>query len=263
MSSCNRNKRVFLLLSVFCFLLAFSLPSEAGDRLNRILETKVLRVGTPGDYRPLAMLENGKYEGFDVDVISLIAKELGVKVEFVPTTWPKLMEDHLADKFDISLGGITRNVVRMVKTDFLPPCAPFGKVALIRADDKWKFTTPESLNQPDVRVIKNPGGTNEKYVDAFLTKAKVTTHQKNAEIPGLIAEGKGDVMITDTYEALVYSKKDSRLFVAFINKPLTPLAYKGYMLQNDDQDYVRVMKFIWDELQLRGELKAAEDKWLR
>jgi cyclohexadienyl dehydratase len=263
MSLFNRNKHLSLLLSAFCFLAAFALPADAGERLNRILAAKVLRVGTPGDYRPLAILENGKYEGFDIDVINLIAKELGVKVEFVPTTWPKLMEDHQADKFDISLGGITRNVARMVKTDFLPPCAPFGKVALIRADDKFKFAKPEDLNQPDVHVIKNPGGTNEKYVDAHLTKAKVTTHANNAEIPGLIAEGKGDVMITDTYEALVYSKKDSRLFVAFIHEPLTPLAYKGYMLQNDDPDYVRVMKFIWDELQLRGELKTVEEKWLK
>jgi cyclohexadienyl dehydratase len=151
----------------------------------------------------------------------------------------------------------------MAKVDFLPPCAPFGKVALIRADDKFKFTKPEDLNQSGVRVIKNPGGTNEKYVDAHLTKANVTTHENNAEIPGLIAEGKGDVMITDTYEALVYSKKDSRLFVAFVRNPLTPLAYKGYMLQNDDPDYVRVMKFVWDELQLRGELKTVEDKWLK
>ncbi|GHS99846.1 cyclohexadienyl dehydratase [Synergistales bacterium] len=252
-----------LVLAIFIVCVLALQDAEAGDRLNRILESKVLRVGTPGDYRPLAMLEDGKYEGFDVDVIALIAKELGVKVEFVPTSWPKLMEDHKADKFDISLGGITRNVARMVVADFLPPCAPFGKVALIRAEDKGKFTTPESLNQPDVRVIKNPGGTNEKYVDANLTKAKVTVHENNAEIPGLIAEGKGDVMITDTYEALVYSKKDNRLAVAFVEHPLTPLAFKGYMLQNDDPDYVRVMKFVWGEIQLRGELKAAEDKWLK
>jgi cyclohexadienyl dehydratase len=242
---------------------AWAIPSEAGDRLNRILETKTLRVGAPGDYRPFAMLEDGKYEGFDVDVIAMMAGELGLRVEYVPTSWPKLMEDHLADKFDVSLGGITRNVARMLRADFLPAYAPFGKVALIRAEDREKFTTPESLNQPDVRVIKNPGGTNEKYVDANLTKAKVTTHGSNAEIPGLIAGGKGDVMITDTHEALLYSKKDSRLAVAFFDAPLTPVACKGFMLQTDDPDFVRVMKFVWEELQLRGELKKAEDRWLK
>jgi cyclohexadienyl dehydratase len=96
-----------------------------------------------------------------------------------------------------------------------------------------------------------------------LTKSKVTTHDKNAEIPGLIADGKGDVMITDTHEALLYSKKDNRLAVAFLDVPLTTVAYKGFMLQIDDPDFVRVMKFIWDELQLRGDLDGCAEKWLK
>jgi cyclohexadienyl dehydratase len=254
--------RVSLLLALV--LCAFTVAgAEAGNRLDRILQEKVLRVGTPGDYRPFSMLVDGKYEGHDIDVTELIAKELGVQVEYVPTSWPKLMEDHLAGKFDMSHGGITRNVARMVKADFLPPYAPFGKVALIRAEDKNKFTTPESLNQESVRVIKNPGGTNEKYVDEHLTKSSVTIHEKNAEIPGLIASGKGDVMITDTHEALLYSKKDDRLSVAFADVPLTPVAYKGFMLQTDDPEFVRVVKFIWDELQLSGDLAKCAEKWLK
>jgi cyclohexadienyl dehydratase len=251
------------------FLLALSLcvfvvaGTEAGERLERILTEKVLKVGTPGDYRPFSMLIDQGYEGHDVDVTELIAKELGVKVEYVPTSWPTLMADHLAGKFDISHGGITRNIARFIKADFLPPYAPFGKVALIRAEDRRKFTTPESLNQESVRVIKNPGGTNEKYVDEHLTKSHVTVHEKNAEIPGLIAEGKGDVMITDTHEALLYSKKDPRLAVAFLENPLTTVAYKGFMLQADDLDFIRVMQFIWRELELRGELAKCADTWLK
>ena len=257
-----------VLMSKGC-LLAFALcllvvpRAEARDRLNRIMKEKILRVGTPGDYRPFAMLADGKYEGHDTDATELIAKELGVEVEYVPTSWPKLMEDHLAEKFDLSHGGIARSVARMTKADFLPPYAPFSKVALIRAEDKDRFTKPESLNHETVHVIKNPGGTNEIYVDSKLTKSKVTMHERNAEIPALIAEGKGDVMITETYEALVYSKKDNRLYGAFVDTPLTRIAYKGFMLQTDDPDFVRVMKFVWDELKLRGELDKCAEKWLK
>ena len=149
---------------LLCILVSCAVVSgaEAGHRLNRVLEEKVLRVGTPGDYRPFSMLTDGKYEGHDIDVAELIAKELGVKVEYVQTTWSKLLEDQAAGKYDIAVGGITRTLARMTKVDFLPPYAPFGKVALVRAEDKEKFKTPESLNQKTVRVIKNPGGTNEK-----------------------------------------------------------------------------------------------------
>lgn len=237
--------------------------AHAGPRLDRVLDTKVLRVGTPGDYRPFAIKTDSGYSGHDIDLVERMAKELGVRIEWVPTTWPNLLKDMQADKYDLAVGGITRNVARMRVVAMLPGYAPFGKVALVRAADKARFTTLESLNQPGVRVIKNPGGTNEAFVLENLKAAQVSTHEKNAEIPALIAEGKGDVMITETYEALVYAKADPRLHAAFIDAPLTPPSKLGFMLPADDADYLRVMNFVWDQMETRGTLKQAAEKWLK
>ena len=237
--------------------------AHAGPRLDRVLDTKVLRVGTPGDYRPFAIKTGDGYSGHDIDLVERMAKELGVRIEWVPTTWPNLLKDMQADKYDLAVGGITRNVNRIRVVAMLPGYAPFGKVALVRAADKARFTTLESLNQPGVRVIKNPGGTNETFVLENLKAAQVSTHEKNAEIPALIAEGKGDVMITETYEALVYAKADPRLHAAFIDAPLTPPSKLGFMLPADDADYLRVMNFVWDQMETRGALKQAADKWLK
>lgn len=252
-----------LSLAAALLLGGFTPKAEAGPRLDRVMETKTLRVGTPGDYRPFSMQADGKHEGHDIELIEKLAKELGVNIEYVNSSWPTLAKDLTDDKFDIAVGGITRTKARMLFADFLPAYAPFGKVALTRQELKDRFTTPESLNQPDVRVIKNPGGTNEIYVDTHLQKAKVTVHPNNAEIPGMIAEGKGDIMITETAEALLYSKKDKRLYAAFIDNPLTPVNYMGFMIPKDDPDYVRVMNFTWDLLDKRGELKKTADAWLK
>ena len=243
--------------------LSFTQAAQAGPRLDKIMETKVIRVGTPGDYRPFAIKTDTGFSGHDIDLIETMAKELGVKVEYVQTSWPNLMKDLQSNQFDVAVGGITRNVNRMRVVDMLPGYAPFGKVALVRTADKAKFTTAESLNQPSVRVIKNPGGTNEAYVLANLKAAQVATHDKNAEIPALIAEGKGDVMITETYEALHYAKADPRLHAAFIDAPLTPKNTLGFMLPTDDADYVRVMDFVWGLVDSRGGVKQAADKWLK
>lgn len=255
----------FFASAALAFAAALSLPNaaQAGPRLDKIMETKVIRVGTPGDYRPFAIKTDTGYEGHDIDVIELMAKELGVKIEYVPTSWRNLMKDIQADKFDVALGGITRNVARISHVAMLPGYAPFGKVALVRSADKARFKTPEDLNKPDVRVIKNPGGTNEAYVLEHLKAAQVSTHEKNAEIPALIAEGKGDAMITETYEALYYSKADPRLYAAYVDAPLTPKNYLGFMLPTDDADYVRVMGFVWNLIDSRGGLKQVSDKWLK
>ena len=243
--------------------LSFTQAAQAGPRLDKIMETKVIRVGTPGDYRPFAIKTDTGFSGHDIDLIETMAKELGVKVEYVQTSWPNLMKDLQSNQFDVAVGGITRNVNRMRVVDMLPGYAPFGKVALVRSADKAKFTTADSLNQSSVRVIKNPGGTNEAYVLANLKAAQVATHDKNAEIPALIAEGKGDVMITETYEALHYAKADPRLHAAFIDAPLTPKNTLGFMLPTDDADYVRVMDFVWGLVDSRGGVKQAADKWLK
>src|SRR5690606_11017766 len=166
--------------------------AQAGPRLDRIMESKVLRVGTPGDYRPFAIkTDKGGFEGHDIDVIEAMAAAIGVKVEYVQTSWPNLMGDLQSDKFDVAVGGITRNAARISKTQMLPGYAPFGKVALARKDSASKYKSVNDLNQSSVRVIKNPGGTNEAFVLENLKQAQVSTHEKNAEIPALIAEGKG------------------------------------------------------------------------
>ena len=256
-------KKILALATVALAALGFTHASQAGPRLDKVMESKVLRVGTPGDYRPFAIKADAGFAGHDIDVIEAMAKELGVKVEYVQTSWPNLMKDIQSDKFDVAVGGITRNVTRIRQVAMLPGYAPFGKVALVRAADKARFTKPDDLNQPGVRVIKNPGGTNEAYVLANLKAAQVSTHEKNAEIPGLIAEGKGDAMITETYEALHYSKADPRLYAAYLDAPLTPTNWLGFMLPADDADYTRVMGFVWDLLDKRGTLKQASDKWLK
>ena len=223
-----------------------SVPAAAGERLDNIVKNNTLRVGTPGDYRPFAMKEDSGYAGHDIDVVKAMAEVYGCK----------------DNRFDVAVGGITRSPARALTADFLPAYAPFGKVALVNVKMKNKFRTLDDLNQPDVRVIKNPGGTNEAFVLANLTRAKVSTHDKNFEIPGLIAEGRGDVMITENAEAKLYAKKDKRLHAAFLENPLTPVNYMGFMLPVDDHDYTRVMNYLWDLLDRRGELKSIEAKWL-
>ena len=239
-----------------------STPAAAGERLDQIVKTNTIRVGTPGDYRPFAMKEDTGFAGHDIDVVNAMAKVYGWKVEFVQTSWKKMAEDLKANRFDVAVGGITRSPARALFADFLPAYAPFGKVALVNVKNKDRFKSLDDLNQPDVRVIKNPGGTNEAFVLANLKKAQVSTHEKNYEIPGLIAEGKGDVMITENAEAMLYAKKNPKLHAAFLDNPLTPVNYMGFLMPTDDADYTRVMNYLWDLLDRRGELKSIEAKWL-
>ena len=80
-------------------------------KVTEIVERGKVLIGTTGDYRPLSFCEpeTGEYWGFGIEIAQEIAKQLGVKVEFVKTSWPTLTADVLAEpqKFDFAIGGIT------------------------------------------------------------------------------------------------------------------------------------------------------------
>ena len=89
-------------------------------------------------------------------------------MKFIPTTWSTLTADTLAGKFDIAMCGITRTLAREQKMAQSNGYLVFGKTILCRKDDAKKFKTLADMNKKDVRVMVNPGGTNEKFALANL-----------------------------------------------------------------------------------------------
>ncbi|WP_394138687.1 transporter substrate-binding domain-containing protein [Cytobacillus oceanisediminis] len=239
------------------------LKKAEASQLDEIIERGYIRVGMTGDYKPFTYLdpETNEYEGYDVDAAKELARDLGVEVRFVGTTWPNMMKDLQADKFDIAVGGITRNTARQKTAYVSQGYLSFGKVPLIRAEDKDKYLSIEDINKPSVRIGVNPGGTNEAFVRQYLTNANVTVVENNLDIPGLVADGTYDVMITDTVEAMLYANEDQRLYAALTNDPFTNNE-KGYMIPRGDFVYASYLEMWMDEMKLQGKFDALYKKWM-
>jgi cyclohexadienyl dehydratase len=111
------------------------------SRLDEIIKRGTLRVGMTGDYKPFTYLDKAtqQFSGFDVDMAEALGKALGVKVEFVPTAWPKLMKDFEADQFDIAMGGVSVTLDRQKKGYFTMPIMREGKTPIARCADVGKY----------------------------------------------------------------------------------------------------------------------------
>ena len=84
----------FLKLAFTAIALAcVSVPAHAQSALQDILSTGVLKVGTTGDWNPMTMKDpaTNSYTGYDIDVMTELAKDLDVKLEFVATDWKTLV----------------------------------------------------------------------------------------------------------------------------------------------------------------------------
>lgn len=241
---------------------AFANP-EKESRLDTILKRGYILVGTTGDYKPFTYYDQqtGEYIGHDIEAAEILAKALGVEVRFVKTTWPTLMADLLAGKFDIAMGGITRTFDRQKKAHFSHGYITFGKSPLIRITDKDKYLSLADIDKTGVTIGVNPGGTNEKFVRAKINNANIVVVKNNLEIPGMVASGKVDVMITDSVEALRYAKDDPRLYAALTDKPFTHNQF-GYMLQRNDQVFANFINLWMEEMYLNGEFQRLYNKWI-
>ncbi|MCV9878457.1 transporter substrate-binding domain-containing protein [Brenneria izbisi] len=212
-------------------LIAGSVRAES--HLEKVQQTGVLNVCATGDYKPYTFLrDEGDYEGIDVAMAGSLAKSLGARVNFVPTTWKTLMSDFLTDKCDIAMGGISVTLARQKKVFFTNTLDVDGKIPLARCENKDKYQTIEQLNRPSVRLIEPAGGTNEAFVHAYLPQAKLMLHD-NVTIFQQLVDKKADVMITDASEALFQQKHHPELCAINPEKPLQ-YGEKAYMLPQDD-----------------------------
>ncbi|WP_405755283.1 hypothetical protein [Anaerovibrio slackiae] len=95
-----------------------------------------------------------------------------------------------------------------------------------------------------------------------LQNATVIMHEENAEIPGLIAAGEADVMITDTFEAVRYVHMNPALAAPLADKPFTVIN-KAALMQQGDQPWLNYVNFVLEELEADGTLPQLREKYLR
>ena len=250
-------RRILLCL----LLLAAAVPARAQSVLDAILARGTLRVGLTGDYRPFSIKnEAGKFTGLDVDMAQSLAKAMGVKLEIVPTTWPTLMADLQAQKYDVGMGGITITLDRAKTAMFSAPVLRSGKTPIARCADKDRFGTIAAIDHPGVKVITNPGGTNERFDRANLHQAEIVVFPNNTAIFDELVAGHADLMITDAIETRLQQKLHPELCAIHPDAPFD-FAELGYMLPRDVplKTFVDLWLHTQSETGEQGQLLA---KWL-
>ena len=245
----------------------FILSSATDVRLAKVSEIRKrgrLRVGTTGDYRPLSYLEPAtrQYWGFGIDLARLLAERLGVEAEFVQTSWPTLAADVLREPqiFDLVMGGITITDARQKTMAMSEGYLANGKTILCRAEDAARFRSLGDIDLPEVRVMVNPGGLNESFARAHLTKAQILVWERNEEIPSKVAEGEADVMITEITEAPYYTDADKRLAAPLLEEPFTH-GQIGVLMPQGQDDLMLIVNAAIREMKADGTLRRLCEKY--
>lgn len=219
-----------------------------------------LRVCSTGDYRPFTYRDaTGQWSGMDIDLARDLARRFGAGAVFVPTTWATLVDDVGRD-CDLAMGGITVTPQRAQKALFSDPYLHDGKAAMVRCVDVPRYRSMADIDRPGVRVIVNPGGTNEQFDRSHLSRATIIEHPDNNTIFAQLLAGAADVMITDGSEIRWQATQHPQLCAA--RAGMFTDAQKAYLLPRSATALQRRVNDWLGQIIRDGSFAQISRRWL-
>ena len=222
-------------------------PSPSPDRLARVLQTKQLRVCIWPDYYGISFRNPKTLQlgGIDVDLAQELARDLGpeVRVEFVDSSFARLIEDVAGDRCDIAMFAIGITPARAEKLRFTQPHLQSDVYAVTtrsnRRVQKWA-----DIDQPGVVVAVAKGTFHEPLMRERLRQARLVVLDTPFAREQEVESGRADVFMTDyPYSQRMLANSDwARLVSPPATYHLTP--YACAMAPGDDRWHERVDRFI-------------------
>lgn len=174
----------------------------AAHTLEQIKQSGTIKLGVFSDKAPFGSVDaQGKYAGYDIEYGNRLAKDLGVKAEYIPVEAASRVEFLESGKVDVILANFTVTPERKEKVDFADP---YMKVALgVVTPEGKEIKEPEALKGKKVIVVK--GTTAEAYLSKTYPDLKLTKFEQYTEATNALLDGRGDTWVTDNTEALAWT----------------------------------------------------------
>jgi len=251
--------KIFSVLAAALLTMA-TFQAQAGN-LQDILSGGVLKVGTTGDWNPMTMKdpETNSYTGFDIDVMTELAADMGVELEFVPTEWKTLVAGVTSGKYHMT-GSASISAGRAKATGYSDSYFSLATVPLTLKSNADRFKDWDDLNKPDVRVAATLGTTQEKQVKEYFPNAKHIIIEAPAVPFQQVLSGRADAHITSNVEANKLIEIHSDLMVVPVSAPKSPTPI-AMLLPQADQVWINYVN-TWIKLKTeRGFFEELDAKW--
>jgi polar amino acid transport system substrate-binding protein len=228
--------------------------------VEQVLKRGTLRVGM-STFVPWAMQDKaGNLVGFEIDVATRVARDMDVKVEFVPTKWAGIIPALLTGKFDVIIGGMGILPQRNLKVNFTIPYDVTGMSIVANKDLAGNFSKLEDFNRSDVVIAVRLGGTPVAAAEKFMPKAQLRKFDDESQAIQELLNGKAHAVIASApmpaFQALKYPDK---LFLpvkgTFTKEPI------GFALKKGDVDTLNFFDNWITVVQAEGWLTERKHYW--
>ncbi|MFY0542573.1 amino acid ABC transporter substrate-binding protein [Brevibacillus sp. H7] len=235
-------------------------PAPAEQKAENLLE-KVkaegkLRIGTEGTYAPFTFHDqSGKLTGFDVEVVTEIAKRIGVEPVFMETQWDAMFAGLDAKRFDVIANQVGIRPDRQEKYDFSKPYTVSTAVLATHKDN----TTVKDFK--DIKGLKAAQTLTSNLTDiARENGAEIVAVEGFNQAIDLLASKRVDVTINDGLSVLDFLKQKPNAPIKIVAKH-PDAAKNGFMFRKGSTELVDAFNKALDDMMKDGTYLKISEKW--
>jgi polar amino acid transport system substrate-binding protein len=176
--------------------------------IEQVIKRGILKVGM-STFVPWAMKDKtGKLIGFEIDVATRLAEDLGVKIEFTPTKWAGIIPALLTGKFDVIIGGMSIRPDRNLKVNFSIPYDYAGQSLLANKKLAAGFASLKDFDRADVVISARLGSTAAEAAKQFMPNAQKRLFDDEAQVIQEVVNGRAHAAVASAplpaFQAIKY-----------------------------------------------------------
>ncbi len=254
---------IFLATSALTIAAPVTEQLRDASTLEKVVRSGKLRIGF-STFVPWAMKDKtGTFIGYEIDVATRLAQDMGVKPEFIPTKWSGIIPALLTGKFDIIIGGMGITPQRNLKVNFTIPYEFSGMSMVANKKLAAGFDSLEDFNNPSVTLSARTGATPVQAAKRFMPKATLRLFDEEAQALQEVLIGKAHAMVASapfpSQQAIRHAKK---LFLplgkdTFTKEPI------GFAIKKGDPDFLNFLNNWIIVTSAEGWLEARYDYWFK
>ncbi len=242
--------------------LAGANAQAADNKIQEIKDNGVLRMcmaeALPANIKNP---ETQQWEGYNVDMGNHLAEIMGVKPEYVDSTWGTIIPSLKADKCDIAMVGLFRLAQRAEVILFSNPWG-FNTMIVVAGEGK-NFASMEEVDSPDVTLASISGTAEEEAMKRYFPKAKVRSvvTDKLAAVFLELASGRADAMLIETTTARLFIKENPEMKIRDLGfEPVNPQGY-AYALAPGEYHFQQFINVWMERTETSGLKEEIWKKW--
>ncbi len=257
---------VLTLLLAACGSSTTTTTTPSGTPTPDLKVPGVLTVGSDTTYPPQESIDTAtnKAVGFDVDLITAVAKNMGLQVNVVTTKFDTIIDDLSNKRFDVVISAVSVTPERQKKVDFVPYFNA-GESLLVQAGNPKNIKGLTDLCGQNVGVqtgtIEQTGlqTASKACKTAGKPEIKMVVLQDQTAVIQLLANQRVVATYQDSPVTDYYNKQHPGQFA--VGGSVVNAGVEGIVIRKNDAPMFNAVKAAFDKLKADGTYKQLIDQW--